>query len=50
MEKYIKPSFEVIEFGKENILTESLAPGFVEQPTMTNTKAGNWKIQVKIED
>ena len=50
MEKYTKPEFEVMEFGEENILTDSVAPGFVAQPTQTNTKAGNWNIQIQIEE
>ena len=40
MEKYIRASFEVIEFGEENILTESVAqpdPHFVKGDELTGT-------------
>ena len=45
MEKYIRASFEVIEFGEENILTESVAqpdPNFVKGNELGYEGQTNW--------
>lgn len=46
MEKYIRASFEVIEFGEDNILTESvITPQFIEGNDLTQNlgdDSRNW--------
>ncbi|MBQ7573237.1 MAG: hypothetical protein IJT23_03175 [Clostridia bacterium] len=45
MEKYIRASFEVVEFGEENILTESVAqpdPNFVKGNSLGYNGTTNW--------
>lgn len=44
MKKYIKPSFEEIEFEREDILTQSAmsVPQFVQSGTKVDSASANW--------